>query len=81
MARKTKQAAEDPAFEPAMRRLADIVDRIETEALDLDEALALFEEGVGLLRVAGARLDEAEDRIRLLLEDAGGLRLDEFDPS
>jgi exodeoxyribonuclease VII small subunit len=67
-----------PAFEAAMARLESIVDRIEGEPLELDESLALFEEGVRLLRHAGGTLDQAEDRIRQLLEDAGGLRLEPF---
>ncbi|MDB4948806.1 MAG: xseB [Gemmatimonadetes bacterium] len=65
-------------FEAALERLGEIVDRIEGEPLELDESLALFEEGVGLLRQAGLTLDQAEERIRQLLEDGDGFRLEPF---
>jgi exodeoxyribonuclease VII small subunit len=61
-----------PGFEAALDRLAEIVARIEGEPLELDESLALFEEGVRLLRGAGATLGEAEARIRRLVEEADG---------
>lgn len=61
-----------PGFEAVLDRLAEIVARIEGEPLELDESLALFEEGVRLLRDAGATLGEAETRIRRLVDDAGG---------
>ena len=70
--------AGEPGFEAVMDRLGQIVDRIEGEPLELDESLALFEEGVRLLRRAGSTLDQAEERIRQLLEDADGFRLEPF---
>jgi exodeoxyribonuclease VII small subunit len=68
-----------PSFESALARLTEIVGRIEGEPLELDESLALFEEGVRLLRTAQGVLDSADGRIRQLLEDgAGGHRFTEF---
>jgi exodeoxyribonuclease VII small subunit len=63
-------------FEGALDRLAEIVERLESEGLELDESLALFEEGVRLLRRAESTLDGAEERIRLLVEEGDGFRLD-----
>jgi exodeoxyribonuclease VII small subunit len=62
----------DWTFEAALDRLTEIVERIESDALELDEALALFEEGVRLLRFADTVLEGAETRISQLLEDTGG---------
>jgi exodeoxyribonuclease VII small subunit len=59
-------------FEAALDRLNEIVERIEGDSLELDEALALFEEGVRLLRYADTVLESADTRILQLLEDAGG---------
>lgn len=78
MPRKPKSGGEEMPFEAAMARLNEIVGRIESGALELDAALAIFAEGVDLLRTAGARLDAAEVNIRELVEDGEGLRLDEF---
>jgi exodeoxyribonuclease VII small subunit len=67
----------DWTFEAALDRLNEIVERIEGESLELDEALALFEEGVRLLRFADTVLEGAETHISQLLEDAsGGVRLE-----
>lgn len=61
-------------------RLEEIVRRLEADDLDLDSALALFEEGVTRLREARARLEAAELKVRAVLEDADGtLRSVELD--
>jgi exodeoxyribonuclease VII small subunit len=63
----------------AARSLADELDRLEhivraleADDLDLDAALALFEEGVARLRAARERLAAAQLRVRSVLEDADG---------
>lgn len=56
-----------------LKRLEEIVRMLERDDLDLDVALALFEEGVGRLRGAKERLGEAEARVARVLEDAAGV--------
>ena len=73
-------AADEARFETAMERLEEIVERMEGEALELDEALALYEEGVRLLRATQGVLDRSEARIHELLADGDGFRLDPWDP-
>ncbi len=63
-------------FEGTLERLGEIVEQLEGDGLELDESLALFEEGVRLLRRAESTLDGAEERIRLLVEDRDGFRLE-----
>ncbi len=55
-----------------LRRLEEIVRLLEREDVDLDRALALFEEGVRHLKSAKERLNEAEARVARVLEDASG---------
>jgi exodeoxyribonuclease VII small subunit len=74
-------AAGEARFETAMERLEEIVERMEGEALELDEALALYEEGVRLLRATQGVLDRSEARIHELLADGDGFRLDPWDPA
>ena len=70
-----------PSLAEEIRRLEEIVRKLEREDADLDQALALFEEGVTRLRVARERLGASEARVKKVLEDAqGALRLEEFDP-
>jgi len=69
-----------PSLEVDLGRLDAIVRALETEDVDLDKALALFEEGVERLRTARDRLAEAGLRLKQLREAAdGGLKLDDLD--
>lgn len=72
MARKKEAEAQAPSFEVSMQRLEEIVRHLEAGDLPLEESLARFQEGMGLARLVGRMLDEAERRIDRLVEGAGG---------
>ena len=55
-----------------LERLEEIVRRLESDEVELDTALALFEEGVARLRAARERLVAAELQVQAVLEEAGG---------
>ena len=55
-----------------LARLEEIVRRLESDDLELDAALALFEEGVSRLRAARERLLAAELQVQAVLGEAGG---------
>lgn len=57
----------EPSFEDAVKRLSDIVQRLERGDLPLEESLALFEEGVGLSKTSQSKLDKAQRRVDELL--------------
>jgi exodeoxyribonuclease VII small subunit len=59
-------------FEKAFQQLESIVKRLEAEELPLDEALTLFEQGIGLSRFCNQKLEEVEKKIELILADAKG---------
>ena len=63
-------SAGDPpqaSFEASLQRLQEVVEKLESGELGLEESLALFEEGIGLARSAQARLDAAEKRVEELV--------------
>jgi exodeoxyribonuclease VII small subunit len=63
-----------------LARLEEIVRRLEADDVELDTALALFEEGVARLRAARERLADAEVKVQAVLEDADGdIRLTDLD--
>ena len=69
-----------PSLADDLRRLEEIVRRIESEDADLDGALVLFEEGVARLRAARERLAAAETKVKRVVEEAGGaLRVEDLD--
>ena len=63
---------EAPSFEAALARLEALVDRLEQGDLELEAALAAFEEGVALARRCATQLGDAERRIEVLMREGGG---------
>lgn len=59
-------------FEKTLKRLETIVESLERENESLEKSLALFEEGVTLTEQLKKYLEEAEQKVRLLLKDAEG---------
>ena len=78
MARASKKL-ESLSFEQILERLEGVVEKLEKGDAPLAEALATFEEGVGLSRLGSQHLDEAERRIEILLQDAEGVRTRSMD--
>jgi len=62
---------EEIPYEEAFARFEAIVRRLESDEVKLEESLKLFEEGVRLARICSAKLDAAEAKIRVLLEEGG----------
>lgn len=60
-------------FEEALSELEDHVRRLDGGELPLEEALGLFERGVGLVRECQDLLDDAERRITELTEGPEGV--------
>jgi len=67
MAKKKPENA--PAFEQIVARLEEIAEQLGSGDAKLEQAVALFEEGVQLAKQGNRQLDAAEKRIEQLLED------------
>ena len=59
-------ANEEKTFEEAMARLEEIVRSLENGTAGLDESLGLFEEGITLVKLCNAKLEGAEQKVKLL---------------
>jgi len=59
---------DDERFEDQLERLEDIVGRLEDDSVGLEEALDLFEQGMGLAGRCRSRLERVEQRVSKLLE-------------
>jgi exodeoxyribonuclease VII small subunit len=80
MKRKSETTDAPASLAAELQRLEEIVRRLEADDVDLDDALALFEEGVGRLRSARDRLAQAELKVQTVLQDADGtLRATDLD--
>jgi exodeoxyribonuclease VII small subunit len=65
-------AKKKESFEEALRKLEKIVVRMEEADIPLEEALQNFEEGVRLARFCSNKLDEAEQKVAMLVRDETG---------
>ena len=59
-------------FEDAMKRVDEIVAKLEDSTLKLDESLVLYEEGVTLVAFCRKKLEEAQRRITCLTPNENG---------
>ena len=64
--------SETPDFETALKRLEEIVKKLENGELSLDSAPQLFEEGIKLSRFCHTKLEEAERRVEILVKNSSG---------
>jgi exodeoxyribonuclease VII small subunit len=78
---KKPEPPKKPDFERSLARLEEVVRRLESPQLSLDDAMKLFEEGVALSRECQKQLEEAEGRVEILLKKADGKMVAEpFEP-
>lgn len=58
-------------IEKALERLEEIVNSLENADVPLDKSLALFEEGVRLVKLCNERLDAADEIVKSLVNVDG----------
>jgi exodeoxyribonuclease VII small subunit len=75
MALRDKMAKKDQAdkkFESALEELESVVEQLESGDLSLEDSLAAFEKGVGLVKYCNQKLSEVEKKVELLIKDKDG---------
>jgi len=75
-----KKAEQPASFETSLTQLEHIVSRLESGELPLEEALTEFERGVQLARAGQQTLQQAEQRVQILLSDDKDAELTPFTP-
>jgi exodeoxyribonuclease VII small subunit len=70
----------EPGFDAILVRLREVVGRLESGELTLEQSLAVYEEGVQLARRGQTLLASAEKRVEILVSAGnGGLQAVPFD--
>ncbi|EJL6705838.1 exodeoxyribonuclease VII small subunit [Vibrio cholerae] len=69
---------ENMSFESTIEELEQLVEQLESGDLALDEALRKFERGISLARAGQLKLDDAEQRVRILLSNSDDAPLSDF---
>lgn len=62
----------DKKFETALGELENLVEQLESGDLSLEDSLAAFEKGVGLVKLCNQKLNDVEKKIELLVRDKEG---------
>lgn len=74
-------AKKTPNFEKSLEELENLVEALETGELSLDESLKTFEKGIKLTRTCQSALEDAEQRVSILVEKNGERHSEDFDSS
>lgn len=59
-------------FEDSMIELEEVVSKLETGDVTLDDSLKLFEQGIKLAKSCQKKLDDAEKKVKILTADTNG---------
>ena len=70
---------EELGFDQILARLREVVTKLESGELSLDQSLAIYEEGVQLARKGQQLLATAEKRVEILVSASGGVETQPFD--
>jgi exodeoxyribonuclease VII small subunit len=66
------KVVKEKSFEKGMKRLEEIVHRLEEGELSLEESLKIFEEGINLSTFLTQKLTKAEAKVRKLIRTHQG---------
>jgi len=71
--------ADELGFDQLLARLREVVTRLESGELSLEQSLQVYEEGVQLARRGQQLLASAEKRVEILVSASGGVEVATFD--
>jgi exodeoxyribonuclease VII small subunit len=70
----------DVNFEELIGKLEEITNKLEKEQLSLDESVKLFEEGMQISKECNSKLEDAEKRITILINQNDEIKEENFIP-
>ncbi|TGD75658.1 exodeoxyribonuclease VII small subunit [Mangrovimicrobium sediminis] len=76
---KKKAESPSPDFQSTMESIEKLLEKLENTETPLEDSLASFEQGITLIRRAQAQLTDAEQQVKLLVENGDEPRATPFD--
>lgn len=73
--------SEQLSFEEALRRLEEILRKLDQRDLTLDQALSLYEEGIRLVHLCESRLKDARLKVEVILKEKEGFIIEDLESS
>ena len=75
-----KEMEADDSYEVILKRLEEIVEKMESGGLCLEESMKLYEEGIKKINILTSKLAEARDKVMKLVTSSEGIStLEVFD--
>jgi exodeoxyribonuclease VII small subunit len=68
----SKRDQPNKPFEVALEELENVVEQLESGDLSLEDSLAAFEKGVGLVKYCNQKLTDVEKKVEFLINDKEG---------
>lgn len=79
MPKDTSQQPEKLSFEESINTLDDLVNKLESGDLSLEESLEAFEKGINLTKQCQQHLSNAQQKVSMLVGEEDNLQLVDFD--
>ena len=70
---------EEMKFEEALKKLENIVSKLEEGDMSLEESLAKYEEGIKLSKICSRQLEAAKSKVELLMKSGSKFDIKPFD--
>lgn len=67
-------------FEEAIGELKEIIKKLESGNLPLEDAIKLFQEGTELISFSHKKLNEVRKKVEILVEKNGEVTFEDFEP-
>jgi len=65
-------------YEEAIKQLEEILSRLESESISLDEATALFEKSVELSKFCFEKIKQTEGKVQIIKKQLDALKVEDF---
>jgi len=65
-------------FERSLSQLQEIITKLESGSLSLEQSVTMFEKGMELTAICNKALNSAEQRVQILLEKNGAITKEDF---
>ncbi len=70
----------EKTFEGALAELKEIIKKLESGNLPLEDSIKLFQEGTELISFSHKKLNEIRKKVEILVEKDGEIAFEEFEP-
>ena len=70
----------EKTFEDALRELKEIIKKLESGNLPLEDSIKLFQEGTDLISFSHKKLNEVRKKVEILVEKNGEITFEDFEP-